>query len=44
MCPVCIASVALLASSATSTGGVTALFVKNFAPGTVRRKSNRKQK
>ena len=30
MCPVCIATAALIASSATSTGGLTALAVRKF--------------
>lgn len=30
MCPACIATVALIAISATSTGGLTALVVKKF--------------
>jgi hypothetical protein len=31
MCPVCIATAALIASGATSTGGLTALVVKKFS-------------
>jgi hypothetical protein len=30
MCPVCIATAALIASSAASTGGLTALAVRKF--------------
>jgi hypothetical protein len=32
MCPVCIATAALIAGSAASTGGLTALVVKKFRP------------
>ncbi len=31
MCPVCIATAALIAGGATGTGGLTALFVKTFS-------------
>jgi hypothetical protein len=32
MCPVCIATAALIATSATSTGGLTAFVVQKFRP------------
>ncbi len=34
MCPACIATVALVAAGATSTGGLTALVVKTLRPKT----------
>jgi membrane protein YqaA with SNARE-associated domain len=40
MCPACVASMALLAASATSSGGVTALALSKF----LRKKRNQQTK
>jgi len=48
MCPACIATVALVAASAASTGGLTALVIKKFRPkkvvGRVPTQSKEKEK
>jgi hypothetical protein len=48
MCPFCIATAALIAGSATSTGGLTALVIKRFRPkkvvGSKPRQSETKEK
>ena len=38
MCPVCISTLALVAGSATSAGGVTALILKKFGPKNIANK------
>ncbi len=42
MCPVCFTTAALIASSATSTGGLTALAIKRLCPKPVTKKINQK--
>ena len=42
MCPVCIATAAVIAASATSTGGISALFVSRLRGKNQEATSNRK--